>query len=86
MVCVVWLGVDYGLFFAYIEDFMYLDDLISGVIKAAIFGAALATIGCFKGYYAAGGARGVGNATTRAVVLASVMIFVLDYILTAVMY
>jgi phospholipid/cholesterol/gamma-HCH transport system permease protein len=86
LVAVVWFRVDQGLFMAYIEDFMYVEDITSGVIKAGVFGTALSVIGCYKGYHASGGAQGVGTATTRAVVLASVMIFVLDYILTAVMF
>jgi phospholipid/cholesterol/gamma-HCH transport system permease protein len=86
LVTVVWMQVDRGQFMAYISDFMYVEDLTSGTIKAAVFGATLSIIGCFKGYNASGGARGVGNATTSAVVMASVMIFVMDYILTAVMF
>ena len=86
LVAVVWFRVDYGLFMAYIKDFMGAEDITSGVIKAAFFGAGLSIIGCYKGYKADGGARGVGAATTTAVVLASVMIFVLDYLLTALMF
>ena len=86
LVAVVWQGVDQGLFMEKISDFMRVNDITSGIIKAAVFGAAIATIGCAKGFHAEGGARGVGQATTQAVVLASVMVFVLDYILTAVMF
>jgi len=86
LVAVVWFRVDYGLFMAYIKSFMGFEDITSGVIKAAVFGGGLSVIGCYKGYTADGGARGVGAATTRAVVLASVMIFVLDYLLTALMF
>jgi phospholipid/cholesterol/gamma-HCH transport system permease protein len=86
LVAVVWFKVDYGLFMAYIESFMSPQDIVSGVIKAAVFGAGLSIIGCYKGYNASGGARGVGVATTTAVVLASVMIFVFDYVLTALMF
>jgi phospholipid/cholesterol/gamma-HCH transport system permease protein len=46
----------------------------------------LALIACYKGYNTTGGAKGVGQATTRAVVLSSVSIFVADYILTEFMY
>jgi len=86
LVAVTWMGVDQGLFMVKIADFMRVEDLTSGIIKAAVFGAAIAVIGCSKGFNAAGGARGVGSATTQAVVLASVTIFVLDYVLTAVMF
>jgi len=86
LVAVVWWRVDEGQFMAKISDFMSVSDLTSGIVKAAVFGTTLSVIGCYKGFNAAGGARGVGTATTSAVVMASVMIFVLDYILTALMF
>jgi len=86
LVTVVWWNVDEGLFMAKIRDFMSVNDITSGVLKAAVFGATLSLIGCYKGYNASGGARGVGTATTSAVVQASVLIFVLDYLLTALMF
>jgi len=85
LVAVDWWGVDEGLYRAKIEEFAGMDDLTCGMIKSAVFGATLSIIGCFKGFYASGGAKGVGAATTSAVVMASVMIFVWDYILTALM-
>lgn len=59
------------------------DDLIGGLIKAALFGFVLALISCYEGYRTAGGAKGVGRSTTRAVVLSSVAILVLDYFATS---
>jgi len=59
-------------------------DVESGLIKAAVFGFIVALMGCFHGYYASGGARGVGRATTHAVVSAAVLIFAADYLLTTV--
>jgi phospholipid/cholesterol/gamma-HCH transport system permease protein len=53
-------------------------DVRYGLIKAASFGAAVTFVGCFVGINAAGGARGVGRAATRAVVLAATLILVLD--------
>jgi len=49
------------------------------------FGIVIALVGCYKGYHAKGGARGVGMATTQAVVIGSISIFVLDYILTTIL-
>ena len=86
LVAVSWMGVDYGQFMAKVKSFMDVSDIMSGIIKAAVFGATLSTIGCHKGYSASGGASGVGEGTTQAVVLSSVMIFVLDYVMTALMY
>ena len=86
VVAVLWMNVDQGQFMSKISTFMEAKDILSGVIKASVFGAALATIGCHKGLNAAGGAKGVGEGTTQAVVLASVLIFVLDYVMTAIMF
>ena len=58
----------------------------SGLVKAGIFGVIVTLMGCYHGYYSEGGAQGVGQATTYAVVSASVMILVFDYILTAAFF
>jgi phospholipid/cholesterol/gamma-HCH transport system permease protein len=79
-------GVDPGNFAAKIERIVMARDVISGLVKAAVFGGFIALISCFMGYRAEGGARGVGMATTRAVVIGSVGIMVLDYFLTVIMF
>ena len=56
-----------------------------GVINSAFFGVALVLIGCQQGYSASGGGRGVGLATTRAVVIGSVTVIALDYFLSDVL-
>jgi len=60
--------------------------ILQGMEKAAVFGAMLASIGCFKGFYAGGGAKGVGRATTEAVVLSLVAILVMDYFLSYIQF
>ena len=64
-------------------DFLQGWDVESGLIKAAVFGFILALMGCYHGYHASGGARGVGRATTHAVVSAAILIFAADYLLTS---
>jgi phospholipid/cholesterol/gamma-HCH transport system permease protein len=64
-------------------DFLVSWDVVSGLIKAAAFGAIIALMGCYHGYHATGGARGVGRATTHAVVSAAILIFAVDYLLTS---
>jgi len=59
------------------------DDVIGGLIKAAVFGVVLGLISCHRGYKTSGGAEGVGRSTTQAVVMSSVAILVLDYFLTS---
>ena len=63
-------------------DFLQAWDVVSGLIKAAVFGFIVALMGCYHGYNASGGARGVGRATTHAVVSSAILIFASDYLLT----
>jgi phospholipid/cholesterol/gamma-HCH transport system permease protein len=60
--------------------------VVSGLVKAAVFGFVIALMGCYQGYNSRGGAQGVGAATTNAVVSASIMILVLNYFLTEVFF
>ncbi len=57
-------------------------DVISGLVKAAVFGFVIALMGCYHGYHSRGGAQGVGAATTNAVVSASVLILGFNYLIT----
>ena len=84
-VAVLMMGLDEGAFFARIEWLLDPYDFMHGMIKSIFFGVLIALIGCYRGFYASGGARGVGNATTQAVVIGSISIFVLDYILTTIL-
>lgn len=86
LVAVVGLGLDEGVFRRRILDVMEPWDVWSGLIKAAVFGLVIVAISCHAGYTASGGARGVGLATTRAVVYSSVAVLVFDYFLTVVMF
>lgn len=63
-------------------DFLEPIDVISGLVKAAVFGFLVTLMGCYHGYYSKGGAQGVGMATTNAVVSASILILCFNYILT----
>jgi phospholipid/cholesterol/gamma-HCH transport system permease protein len=78
-------GVDVGLFIYNVRWYTDIDDLMMGLIKAAVFGLALSLIGCYQGYNASGGAKGVGLATMRAVVISSVAILALDFIVTDIL-
>jgi len=82
-----------GLFhansFTYWEKtFQYLEinDIVSGLIKAAFFGLILAGTGCARGYFTTGGAEGVGRSTTAAVVAGSLAILLSDFFLTKVLF
>jgi phospholipid/cholesterol/gamma-HCH transport system permease protein len=63
-------------------DYLEPGDIYNGLIKACFFGAAITLLSSYKGFYASGGAEGVGKATTGAVVLSSMTILVSDYFLS----
>ena len=71
-----------GPFIDHTKQMLDVPDILHGLLKALIFGTVVSLISTFRGFTASGGARGVGEATTRAVVWGSVAILVLDYIIT----
>jgi len=85
LVAVRWLGVDPGIFISNIERHLLPSDFFMGIIKAAVFGFLIAAISCTRGYSASGGARGVGEATTQAVVHSAVSILIANYLLTTLL-
>ena len=71
---------------AYQDTLMRLgefDDIMTGVIKAAVFGFIVSSIGSYIGYHTSGGARGVGESTINAVVYSAVAIFITNYFLSS---
>ncbi len=79
-------GVHQGQWIAKLRDIVGPLDVLQGMIKSVIFGFLVALIGCYQGFNAAGGGRGVGMGTTRAVVLGSVTTLCLDYFLTDILF
>jgi phospholipid/cholesterol/gamma-HCH transport system permease protein len=70
---------------AYIQQtwaFVETLDVMSGLVKAAVFGFIVTLMGCYHGYNSRGGAQGVGIATTNAVVSSAILILVANYVLT----
>jgi phospholipid/cholesterol/gamma-HCH transport system permease protein len=67
-------------------DYLETLDVVSGLVKAAVFGFIVALMGCYQGYRSQGGAQGVGSATTRAVVSASILILVANYMVTELFF
>ncbi len=70
------------------NTWQYLEwfDVTSGMMKAAVFGFIVALMGCYHGYHSKGGAQGVGTATTNAVVSASILILLANYLLTEMFF
>jgi phospholipid/cholesterol/gamma-HCH transport system permease protein len=85
MIAVLREGVDPGVFWYETWLAQDPDDFYEGWIKSAFFGAQISLISCFFGFHAGGGARGVGEAATRAVVVSSVSILVGTYLLAEVL-
>ena len=83
VVSVNWMSVDPGVFTSNIEKYIVPSDFYMGLTKALVFGFLLCSISCAQGFFASGGAKGVGEATTRAVVLSSVSVLVANYLLTS---
>lgn len=67
-------------------NYLKLFDVTSGLMKAAVFGFIVALMGCYHGYHSKGGAQGVGAATTNAVVSASILILLANYLLTEMFF
>jgi phospholipid/cholesterol/gamma-HCH transport system permease protein len=77
------MGVDRGAFWSQMQGSVGVKDVAEGVVKSAVFGLACSLIAVYEGYYAEPTAAGVGLATTRTVVASSVLVLLLDYVLTA---
>ncbi|MBL8894111.1 MAG: ABC transporter permease [Rhizobiales bacterium] len=75
--------------YAYIKntvDFLELDDVTSGLIKAAVFGLIISVMGCYHGFNSRGGAQGVGRATINAVVSSAILILAANFVLTSILF
>lgn len=79
-------GVNDYMYWEKLKDFTETKDIVGGLYKAAFFGGTLSIVTAYFGYITRGGAEGVGRSTTTAVVVASVLILIFDYFLTALIY
>jgi phospholipid/cholesterol/gamma-HCH transport system permease protein len=86
LISVYKLGFNPGIYLKNTWQFLEFVDVFSGVVKAAVFGFIISLLGCYNGYYSRGGAQGVGAATTNAVVSASILILVSNYIITELFF
>ena len=86
IVGITFFDIDVGTFFEKMRWMVKPLYIIQGMEKGAVFGAILSSIGCYKGFYAGGGAKGVGRATTDAVVMSLVAILIVDYFISYLQY
>lgn len=83
LVAVYALHFEGAIYIQNLADFLTNEDLITGLIKAGVFGFILSTMGCYYGYTSRGGAEGVGAATRNAVVASAVLILASNYVMTS---
>lgn len=78
--------IDPAEFLSKIQWIVKMNDLWQGMEKAAVFGFIFSSVGCYRGFIARGGAKGVGRATTLAVVISYVAILVVDFLMSFIQY
>jgi phospholipid/cholesterol/gamma-HCH transport system permease protein len=79
------LDINPGVYMGRTMDFVTVDDVFFGLYKSVVFGLIISLTACYNGFYATGGAEGVGRAATNAVVLGCVLILCYNYIFTSIM-
>jgi phospholipid/cholesterol/gamma-HCH transport system permease protein len=84
--CVYTIEINPESYISGIQQFVEMSDISGGLIKASFFGLIMAWVGTYNGYRTSGGARGVGTATTRSVVLSSILILVANYFLSSFLH
>ena len=86
-VATVLLHMDGGAFWVSMQDQVsFIADVITGIAKSLVFALIVAWISLYQGYFAGAGALGMAKATTRSVVMSSLVVLSLDFLLTALMY
>jgi phospholipid/cholesterol/gamma-HCH transport system permease protein len=86
LVANVAVGVSTSTFTEGLRLFFYVDDVISGLVKAMAFGVIIGLMGCYNGFRTYGGAQGVGQYTMHAVVQSCIGILVINYFLASVLF
>ena len=86
LVAVYKLNFNPAVYLSKTWEYLQVIDVVSGLVKAGVFGFFVALMGCYHGYHSRGGAEGVGAATTNAVVSASILILVSNYLITGIFF
>ena len=82
LIAVTNLGISSSFYWRTVIRELTFNDLLTGMFKPFVFAMTIATVSCYMGFTATGGTKGVGEATTRAVVVSSILIFVFDFFIT----
>ena len=80
------LGFNSANYLTTTAKYLETDDVVSSMVKAAVFGFIIALMGCYHGFHSSGGAAGVGRATTNAVVSAFILILLSNLIITVIVF
>lgn len=80
------MGIEGATFMNSVRNYLELTDITHGLFKSVFFGLIFSLVSCSKGFFVTGGAVGVGRATTRAVVISSLLVLASDYFLTALLF
>ncbi len=86
LVAVHVLNVNSAIYIRMSTNYLELNDIYSGLLKACVFGIIISIASCYKGFYAEGGAEGVGRATTGAVVVSMMLILISNYFMAALRF
>jgi len=86
LVSVNLLGSNPTIYIRRTFDYLDLEDIYIGLLKSIVFGMIIAIVGCYQGFHTQGGAEGVGKATTKAVVMSSLLILIANYFITALFF
>ena len=78
------LGFDSTVYLRNTLDFLRVEDVTAGLIKASVFGAVIALMGCYQGDRSQAGATGVGRAATLSMVSAAVLVLAFNYVLSTI--
>lgn len=79
------INVPFNVYYDHVVRALNYKEIFKGLLKATVFGGIVAQVGCYVGFKTSNGARGIGQSTTRAVVLSFLLIFVANYFLTRFM-
>ncbi len=79
-------GVNHGAFMANLYSLVTMADIYQGLVKATIFGAIISGVSCYHGFYATGGAAGVGRAANRAVVQIVMALSIVNYFVSSAFF
>lgn len=86
IVAIYKLSFNPAIYLRHSWESLVAEDVVVGLVKAAVFGFVVTLMGCYQGYNSRGGAQGVGTATINAVVTSAILILILNYFISALFF